>query len=64
MPHRLARALRVGGDVTNRGVWDAEHTELNGAGPQTLTLAGDGLASGFGRLVFDTTPASPLVARQ
>ena len=50
-------ALRVGGNVTNTGLWDAEWTELTGANAQTLS--GDGT---FARAWSDATPASPLIA--
>ncbi len=55
-------ALRVGGDVTNEGTWDADYTVLDGVGAQTLRQSGDGLANGFGRLWVDDTPGSSLVA--
>ena len=53
--------LRVGGNVVNEGVWDAEFTELTSAGVQTLTF-GSAPANTVNRRWTDTTPASSLVA--
>ncbi|HYE57116.1 MAG TPA: hypothetical protein VD948_01375, partial [Rhodothermales bacterium] len=55
-------ALRVAGDVTNEGVWDADYTALDGTSTQRIVQAGAGLTNGLSRFWYDETPTSGLTA--